>query len=74
MENEDTIYIKNDSTRELPIRPFSGAEICDPSLYDMEESSFLRNQLWYIGHSSELTQPGQFVTSEYFGEPVALIR
>lgn len=46
----------------------------DPAIYELEMDRIFRRTWQFLGHESEIPEPGDYVTRQLAGEPVILIR
>jgi len=46
----------------------------DPELFDLEMEQLWRNAWIYLGHASQVPQPGDYITAEIARQPVIMVR
>jgi len=46
----------------------------DPELFALEQEHFFANTWNYVGHDSQLPQPGDYITNEIAGRPLIVVR
>jgi len=46
----------------------------DPELFGLEQEHFFANTWNYVGHDSQLPQPGDYITNEIAGQPLIVVR
>lgn len=46
----------------------------DPEIYQMEKSAIFYRNWWFAAHRSQLSEPGNFVTTKVFDQDVVIVR
>lgn len=46
----------------------------DPELFELEQEHFFANTWNYVGHDSQLPNPGDYITNEIAGRPLIVVR